>query len=214
MFDQEAPRFLADLAANNSREWFQSNKGRYEDAVKRPGEAFAEQLAIELSGIVQVDLVPKIFRIHRDVRFSKDKTPYNTHWRVAFAPLDAPEDFPLLMFGLEQERAVLGLGLFAFSKAKLESFREQIAGKDGDRLASILDRHRKAGGRVSEPDLKRVPPPFPADHGHADLLRHKGLTIWFDCQDHNPAFGEEGPRQCARLFEPMLPVFEFLRKGN
>ncbi|MCB0795195.1 MAG: DUF2461 domain-containing protein [Flavobacteriales bacterium] len=72
-------RFFKDLAANNNREWFQANKKRYVQDVKEPFEAFVEAIIKEVAKHdKRVNITPKeaIFRIHRDIRFSKDKTPY------------------------------------------------------------------------------------------------------------------------------------------
>src|SRR5688572_11549237 len=176
--------FLADLKANNDRTWFQANKARYEAVYKRPAEAFAAELRPRLEALAGRPLGAKVFRIHRDVRFSKDKSPYNTHLHLGFqAPKVAGELRRRggFYFGLEADKLTLGVGAFDFGPADLEKYRRAVAGdSDGEELAAIL-----AGmvAKPGEPDLKRVPAPYPADHPRGDLLRHKGLNVWQDLDD-------------------------------
>ncbi|MFZ2101712.1 MAG: DUF2461 family protein, partial [Oricola sp.] len=77
-FNDETITFLADLKANNARDWFADNKPLYERALKKPAGAFAGLMADELEKLTGAPHKPKIFRINRDVRFSRDKSPYNS----------------------------------------------------------------------------------------------------------------------------------------
>ena len=76
--------FLRDLRANNDRDWFNAHKATYERVYKAPAEAFVAELRPRLEALAGVTLGGKVFRIHRDVRFSKDKSPYNTHLHIGF----------------------------------------------------------------------------------------------------------------------------------
>jgi len=194
MFDTETTRFLTELAANNNRDWFKDNRARYDGAVAGPAKAFADVFGAELERRHQQTITPRLFRIHRDVRFSKDKTPYNTHihmaWRVASAPL-------WWMVGIELDRVVIGYGCFGFDKAKLEQWRQRIAGPEGEALTGILDMLVASGARMEEPELKRVPSPFGADHPRGDLLRRKSLAVWHSDLPVQAAYGEAAPGQLA-----------------
>jgi uncharacterized protein (TIGR02453 family) len=180
----ETQAFLADLRANNERGWFQANKARYERVMKQPGEAFAAELRPRLEALAERPLGAKIFRIHRDVRFSKDKSPYNTHLHVAFQAPKVPGEPRRrggFYVGLEADRLTLGVGAFDFGPADLEKYRRAVAGdSDGEELVAIL-----AGmeAKPGEPELKRVPAPYPADHPRGELLRRKGLNVWQDLHD-------------------------------
>lgn len=210
MLSPETIAFLKDLAANNDREWFKANEARYKEHYKFAGEEFAAALAEELGEALGTKLDFRIFRIHRDVRFSKDKTPYNTHLRVVFGPPGCDADHPRWMAGLEEDQLVTGVGLFGFSKPGLVRYRERVDGPDGDRLASIIAELTGQGARLSEPDLKRVPPPYDKDHRHADLLRHKGLAIWHDHKSAKPALGNKGPSNVAGSLLQMRPFHDWL----
>ena len=78
--------FLGRLRANNDRQWFDAHRDEYEAHAKWPGEAFAWVLASQLEAATDEPHEYCIFRIHRDVRFSKDKTPYNAHLHISFSP--------------------------------------------------------------------------------------------------------------------------------
>src|SRR4051794_41802538 len=83
-FPPAAQAFLAGLREHNDRDWFNAHKATYESAVKGPAEALLAYLEPELAALTGGPVSGKIFRIHRDVRFSKDKRPYNAHLHIAF----------------------------------------------------------------------------------------------------------------------------------
>lgn len=176
--------FLQDLRANNERAWFQANKARYERAYKAPAEAFVAELRPRLEALAEVALGGKLFRIHRDVRFSKDKSPYNAHLHIGFQHQRAggePRRRGGFYFGLDPDKLTLGVGAFDFGPADLDRYRKAVAddgwGGDLEALLAGLD------ARLYEAELKRVPAPYPADHPRADLLKHKGLSAWRDVDD-------------------------------
>ncbi len=204
--------FLADLRANNDRQWFAAHKAAYEAGLKRPAESFAQALAGELEAATGERHEYRIFRIHRDVRFSNDKTPYNAHLHISLSPEGGCRDGgPAWMFGLDPDGLTLGAGIFAFAPPRLDGWRALVTGPRGARVAALLDRLRTEQVRVSDPELKRVPAPYPADHPQAALLRHKGLTAWIDRLDSTRAFGTAGPSNCASELLRLRELFELLR---
>ncbi|MCB2083692.1 MAG: DUF2461 domain-containing protein [Sphingomonadaceae bacterium] len=207
---QETIAFLRDLSQNNSREWFKANEERYKAHYKWPAQELAGQLAEELARLTGKRLEAKVFRLHRDVRFSKDKTPYNTHLRIAVSPLDPTPSEPMWMAGIELDRLVVGVGSFAFPKPVLERYRHWIDGAQGDRFAALLDTQAKRGARLREQELKRVPAPYPADHRHADLLRYKGFSLWFDHDGADMALGDDGVSNITASLMELKPVYDWL----
>jgi uncharacterized protein (TIGR02453 family) len=125
---------------------------------------------------------PKALRIYRDVRFSRDKTPYKTHiaavLRFAGKPIAQAGNAALYVhFGLDEE--YVGVGCYRFD-AKLATWRKAVAGKAGTTLLPILARLRKAGYTIgSDDDYQRVPKGFAPDHPRAELLKKRGLTCAF-----------------------------------
>jgi len=209
-FPKESVQFLKDLKENNNRDWFTQNKAEYEQSIKLPAKAFGDVMAIHLEALTGLVHQPKIFRINRDLRFSRDKTPYNTHLHISFFPeIDIPAP-PRWFFALETDRLVFGAGVFGFEKQDLDSFRARIVGKDGAKLAETLETLSSDGLRLGEPHLKRVPSGYPKDHPQADLLRHKGLTVWSDIKDPGTATKPGFLNTCDCRFAKLKPLFDWL----
>ena len=115
MFSAETLHFLTDLRSNNSRDWFQANRARYDAHVAGAAQGFGDALAAELQRLAGRPVTPKLFRLHRDLRFSKDKTPYNAHVHMSFS---AGGPFAWLV-GIDPGGLVLGYGALGFDAALL-----------------------------------------------------------------------------------------------
>ena len=209
-FPKEAVKFLSDLNANNTRDWFTANKVTYEAAIKQPAAGFCEAMSARLEKMTGTPCKSKIFRIHRDLRFSKDKTPYNAHLHISFTPETGQTSPPCWFFGLEPNRIVLGGGTFGFDKQALDAFRERVDGPDGKKLTKLLEKLETKGARTGEPDLKRVPSGYAQDHPHADLLRRKGISAWLDIKDTKSASSPEFVASCHQNFKMLKPVHQWL----
>jgi len=210
MLSDETTQFIEELAANNNRDWFKANEPRYKQHYKLAGEAFGEMLAVHLGEALDTQLTPRNFRIFRDVRFSKDKTPYNPHLRIGLSATGGPPDRPFLMMGLQLGKLVIGAGRMGFQKPTVERFREAVAGDDGQELAAMLDDLCNAGVRLGKPDLKRVPAPYDKDHPRAELLKYKGLTVWRDFDGHQLAYGDQGAANVAHALIELRPVYDWI----
>lgn len=199
--------FLRDLKANNDRDWFNAHKKTYERAFKAPGEAFAAELRPRLEALAGVKLGAKVFRIHRDVRFSKDKSPYNTHLHIGFQHQRAgaePRRRGGFYFGIEPDAVTLGVGAFDFGPADLDRYRKAVADDhEGGELVKIL---ASLGARQHDADLKRVPAPYPADHPRAEFLKRKGLNAWRDL--------DGAPVDSPDLADAVMADFEALDAVN
>ena len=173
-----ANRFFTELAANNSRDWFEQRKAYYTGQIRKPAELLAGLLAEDISRLTGVPHAPKLFRIYRDVRFSKDKTPYNPHLHMMWRP-DA-RDAPGWFFGAAPSYLILGTGLMTLQGNALTRYRAHVD-RDGAALAAAIEGDAKeVGADISDwgpPPLKRVPKPYAPDHPQADLLRRKALAI-------------------------------------
>ena len=134
--------FLADLEANNNREWFQSKKAFYEKEVKQPFEAFIGSIIHEIQSHAdsRIWITPKqaIFRLHRDTRFSGDKAPYKTHLAAVISPFGTKsKEFPGFYIQISPEKLWLGGGAYFLEKETLQRVRETIAEAGEDFLALI-----------------------------------------------------------------------------
>ncbi len=179
-FPRGAVEFLVGLTANNNKPWFEAHRHDYEEYLLGPSRAFAAAMAERLTAISPPELAPiagSPFRIYRDVRFSKDKTPYKTHLGIAFGSPGAPKgESPGYYFHLDPPRLMIGAGMHAFPKPFLELYREAVVDDmSGEKLESTLHQVSEAGMEVWGESYKRVPRGYDAAHPRADLLRYSGL---------------------------------------
>jgi uncharacterized protein (TIGR02453 family) len=200
----EARAFFAALQADNSKDWFDAQKARYTDRIRKPGEALGEVMAAELGRLTGRALQPKVYRINRDVRFSKDKSPYNTHLHMLWST--GAEDRPGWFFAVSPEGVSLSTGVMGFTPGGLEWVRHAIADEPEPWLAAV-----SVGtlGDWGEPPLKRVPKPWDDSHPAADLLRRKSLilTLPLDGADLSPGLVPVLTDAAARLM-PFWACFD------
>lgn len=214
-FSSETFQFLQNLKANNTKDWFDANKGDYQRLVKKPSDAFRVSLAEELARLTDHEMVSKQFRINRDLRFSKDKTPYNTHIRMAFWPKGAAFEGkdaqpPSFFLSIEPEHIRYGTGCMAFSKPDLGSYLQALEAGAGEEIETLLTTLESDGFERSKPDLANVPRGFPKDHPHANLARHKGLAVWSSREDTAIVSGPSAAGSLAAAFEPTQPLWNWL----
>lgn len=170
--------FFAQLAANNSKDWFEPHKEKYASQIKKPAEFLGELLAEDLSRATGLSHKAKLFRIHRDVRFSKDKTPYNAHLHLSWT--QPREGKPAWFFGSAPDYLIFGMGIVGLEGEALTRYRGFIDSHGDDLSDAIEAAQALVGAGLSDwgPEpLKRVPKPYDNDHPHADLLKRKSLTV-------------------------------------
>jgi uncharacterized protein (TIGR02453 family) len=207
--------FLADLAANNNKPWFEAHRHDYEENLLEPSRAFADSMADRLAelapsglGVIQ----GSAFRIYRDIRFSKDKTPYKTHLGIAFNAVGSPKsESPGYYFHLAPPRMMLGAGMHGFPREFLAAYREAVVDdRLGTRLRDVIDEAAAVGYEVWGETYKRVPTGYDADHPRSDLLRYGGLfvAVTEDTPDalHSAALLD----YCATRYAAMAPVLAWL----
>ena len=181
----EARAFLTELAANNSKPWFDAHKAEYEAKLKAPALALLDRLSGPVAEIAGGPVETKLWRPYRDVRFSKDKTPYHTHLHMAWLPSGAGRQAPGFFFGISKEYVTCGVGLMGFDKGVTDDWRAGVD-RDGRGWQGEIDALLATGFTLGEPDLKRVPAPYGKDHPHGDLLRRKGLALWSEVTSPDP----------------------------
>jgi uncharacterized protein (TIGR02453 family) len=181
-FPPEGLQFLRALKRNNNREWFQEHKYIYESHVKRPINELIEAIGVELKSFApEMVASPKVsaYRIHRDTRFSRDKTPYKTHVAAVFprAGLGKHEGAGFYLQVAPSE-LLIGGGLYMPFPEDLQAVRTHIAENFED-LAAIVKRpgFRKLFGSIQGEQLSRVPRGFNSDHPAAEYLRHKQFLV-------------------------------------
>jgi uncharacterized protein (TIGR02453 family) len=212
-FQLEAIQFLADLAANNERTWFQPRKADYERLLKEPLESLCTALAqrFEARGIpLRADPARSPFRIYRDVRFSKDKSPYKTNVGASFPWAGDGEGAGGGYFHLAPGEVFVGGGMWHPEPTKLNAFR-RLVDKDPGRVHAVIDDPAFVGafGQVSGERLTRVPQGYRADHPDADLLRLKGVVFMRQLSDADAA-STDLPDRLAETLQLGLPLLRLL----
>lgn len=173
-----AQSFYARLASENTKAWWQANKPEYDSAIKAPAQDLLQDMAAHLEKQLNEPIATKIFRPHRDVRFSKDKTPYTTHLHLLWSVKDVPNS-PGWFFGVSPDYIRIGWGWMAFSPAQVATWRDAVV------MTKIPDLIEQTNAELPEPELKRVPTGFDKDHVQKDHLRRKSLALWTDAKPEN-----------------------------
>ena len=225
-FSQDAIQFLADLAQNNDRGWFQPRKAEFERLLKAPMEAMIAALSerLEARGVPMLaDPKRAPFRIYRDTRFSRDKSPYKTHLGATFPWVEgAPE---VEDGGGHEERAhgngsyfhfqpgemYVGGGMWQMERPRLEAFRAAVL-RDPDRVRAVFEEPAFVawfGGARPHDQLKRFPPGYPQDHPLADLFRWKDVVFGRSLDD-TEVLSRELPDRLAEGYATAVPIFRFL----
>ncbi len=220
-FSHEALQFLVDLAGNNERSWFQPRKAEFDRLLREPLEALCVALGerFRSRGIpLHSDPAHSPFRIYRDVRFSKDKSPYKTNISASFPWAGpAPEGGSVgrhvgggAYFSMSPEETYIGGGAWHPEPAWLAAFRKAVDTEPERVLAVIEDPGFRAHfDGVHGERLKRVPAAFPADHPHAELLKLKDVTFGRELAD-DAVFSANLPDILADDFAAAVPVLALL----
>jgi uncharacterized protein (TIGR02453 family) len=216
-FPKEGLAFLRQLKRNNNRDWFQAHRETYESAVKTPmaelvlaiGEAF-RRFAPEMVADPKVSL----YRIYRDTRFSRDKTPYKTHVAAVFPVRGLPKNSgPGLYFHIAPDEVLIGGGIYMPEPDLLRAVRRHIADRPKQFLAVVESKtfHRSFGELEGE-RVKSPPRGFPAEHPAGKYLRYKQFLFG---QEHPVALATT-PRLLQAIlscFEKGMPLIRFLKEA-
>ena len=169
-FPEAALDFYDDLEIDNSKVFWEAHKDTYRTAVVEPMQALVDDLADEFG-------TAKIFRPYRDVRFSKDKTPYKTH-QGAFIAVGPAMGYYVQ---ISAPGLMVAAGFYDADAQRLATIRAAIDQKiPGIELEQILAKLTRAGWEVGGSQLKTAPRGWSADHPRIALLRHKSLTVMRD----------------------------------
>ena len=163
---QEALDFYVGLEADNSRQYWLAHKATYDESVKAP--------FLELSDAVEREFGPlRVFRPNRDIRFSKDKSPY----KIAAAAATEGEGGAAYYVQISSGGLYVGSGYYHLMPDQLERYRVAVAdARSGPKLAAAVAALRKQRyGVDSRESLKSAPRGYPSDHPRIDLLRNKGM---------------------------------------
>lgn len=167
-FHPDAPRFYAELADDNTRDWWQANKARYAETVRGPVERLADVLGAEFGPV-------KIFRPHRDVRFSADKRPIKDHIGFVTTPADGTAHYGQL----NEHGLMLAGGVYQPSRDQLRRFRALVDDNRlvGDLEATLEELEEHGFAIMREGALATAPRGYSREHPKIALLQLTSLAI-------------------------------------
>jgi uncharacterized protein (TIGR02453 family) len=178
-FPAEGLQFLSRLKRNNNRRWFQTHKLEYQELVRFPMECLIASLAQRMADTApDIEFHPKksIFRIYRDTRFSKNKTPYKTNIAASFKlrGQKSPMDTPGLYVGIEPGEIWVGGGLYMPLGPQLKAIRNAMV-RDPEAWLGVAEnrRFKSVYGGIDGEKLVKAPLGYPKDHPLIEHLRHK-----------------------------------------
>jgi uncharacterized protein (TIGR02453 family) len=206
--------FLRELEQNNEREWFKAHRAQY-DLARGRFEDFVAVLIGELGRTEPLgNLDPKdcIFRIHRDLRFSKDKTPYKTHFGAYIAPGGRQSRRMGFYVHIENEGSFFAGGMHHPESKQLAAFRVAID-HDATEFKDILSEKsfRSVFGDVEGDKLKTMPRGYPKDHPEAEILRFKSLVAVRNIENEQVVSGDVVD-MAMETFTAMKPFLDYLDK--
>ena len=217
-FPKSSVQFLLDLRHNNNREWFKAHKSDFDDYVMAPARAFSEAMSAALRQALAAegaegDMHNSIFRIYRDIRFSKDKTPYKTHLGMWFWQGERSRmENSGFYFHLEPPKLMLAAGLHTFPKDLLKAYRNAVVSERyGPFLPEAIQAVESTGDYdIGQKGYKRVPRGFDKEHPRAGWLLYSGLTVAKEDLVPEALYSAELVDFCLGKYRRIFPLHAWL----
>ena len=215
-FEPDLIAFLAELGQNNNRDWFKAHQARYQETVLEPAFAFIRAMAPRIWQISPHFLAEakkvggSMFRIQRDTRFSKDKTPYKTHLGLRFPHEQAKKTTaPGFYLRLSPEGTILGVGMWHPDTASLARIRGRIDSEPEQWLGAKEDPNFRRHFELAGESLKKPPRGYPKDHPLLEDLKRKDF-VGFREMEFGNLFKESFIDEVTAAFHSSHAFMEFL----
>jgi uncharacterized protein (TIGR02453 family) len=209
--------FLKQLERNNNREWFQKNKRQYEEA-RAAMEDFVDTLIPEIASfdpaVKYVAGKDCMFRIFRDVRFSKDKSPYKLNMGAWITKNGRKSPGPGYYIHIQPGESFLAGGVYMPMPDQLKRIRQEIFYHAAEFKSILFSKTaKKYFNGLSEIDVQKLPPrEFPKDFPDIDLLKHKHYTVSYPLTD-SQVTGKDISKLALEVFRAMYPLNKFLNRA-
>jgi uncharacterized protein (TIGR02453 family) len=217
-FPKKTVSFLRKLSKNNNREWFEANRHLYENNFLEPAIQFVVEMGEKLQKISpNIQATPKIdksiFRIYRDVRFSKNKEPYKTNMGLFFweSPGKKMEGSGFY-FHIEPKKFGVGGGIYLFTKEQLKKYRDTVSDPSkGKELDNIVKKILKKGNyTINGKNYKKIPRGYDPNGKYSNYLLHDGIYAWYEGTDVNELYSDRIVDNIYKKFKDMLPLHSWL----
>lgn len=206
--------FIEDLAKNNNREWFNAHKNRYQESLEKFSDFAAELLegiSVFDPSVGHLEARDTIFRIYKDVRFSKDKLPYKTHFGCWMAKGGRKSPDAGYYFHLEPGNSFMAAGVWMPPKEQLNLIRQEILFQPDEYLKLIstpsMKEYYERGGK--EDMLKKGPVGFPKDFIHMEELKYKHF-VWSRAYKDSDLLGKSIVGSVVEDYKGLYPVVNYL----
>ena len=220
-FPREFISFFENLKDNNSKDWFEKNRGDYERFVLHPAREFVEVMGEKLRRIApEVHAIPKInkslFKINRDVRFSKDKSPYKTYMGIwMWDGVRKRMECSGFYLHVEGDVLLIGVGIKMFPKPLLDRYRQAVVDKKlGTELQKIVKNITGKGYLVDGKHYKKVPRGYDGDHPNAQFLLFNGLTARVEEKVPDAFYSDAIIDHAYSHYKSLLPLHRWLKNAT
>ncbi len=199
--------FLKELKLNNNREWFNENKDRFNN-IQSQVKIFAQEVNDSLNVSDNIEKI-KIFRIYRDLRFSKDKTPYKKNIGMAFHRAK-PELRGGYYLEISADESFIAVGFWNPNKEDLLRIRKEIE-IDGQEFKRIINQKKikEIWGDLKGDEVKTSPKGFTSDHEYIDLIKKKQF-IFIKKLKEKDILDEKFQIELVNYFESIRPFFDYM----
>jgi len=207
--------FLKSLKKNNNRDWFNDHKSEYENA-KDNVLGFIQELVVAFStfdsSLRGLEAKDCLFRIYRDTRFSKDKTPYKTNLGASINAGGKKSMGPGYYVHLEPGGSFIAGGIWMPPADEVKKIRQEIDynGKDLKKVLTKPSFKKAFGGLSREHALKTAPKGYPKDHPDIELLKLNSFIVWKNVSDKD-ILGPKSIKTLTTLGKEMKPLMDFLK---
>jgi len=221
MFSADTLKFLNELANNNNRNWFDRNRQRYEDEVREPAFDYIRAMEQYIADISPYFIVAakktggSLMRVYRDIRFSKDKTPYKTNIGIQFRHAAGRDvHAPGFYLHIEPGEIFLAAGIWSPDNPTLNKVRTLIDEypDEWEKIKRNLI-NKKNSFEFHGESLKKAPRGFASDHALLDDLRRKHYVAIKQI-DRKVVLGKSATKNTAALFEKTAPLVRFICEAN
>lgn len=204
---QEALPFLLQLQNNNDRDWFEEHKPKFK-SIEAEMKEFYKEIEFQLNQHDQIEKT-KAFRIYRDVRFSKDKTPYKTHFGIAFHR-KKPELRGGYYIHISPNNSFIASGFWDPSPSDLLRIRKELE-IDAQELIDIIDvsKFKKKWGHLVGEELKTAPRGFDKSHPHINLIRKKQF-LFIKKFNNKDVISSDFQKKVIFAFKDIRPFFDYM----
>lgn len=215
-FGPKTRKFLRELGRHNDKAWFDAHRGEYEQYYIEPAKAFVEAVGPKLEKVApNIVWEPRvngsIFRVNRDIRFSKDKTPYKDHIDLWFWEGNRKTAVSGFFLRIRDKSVHLGAGSRGFSKEALAQYRTAVNDDKVARpLASLTKRLRRAGYEIGGKTYKKPPRGFDGSAAASDLVLHSALWVSVERKSPPELASSRFVAYCVREWKKMAPLHRWL----